>query len=146
MINLVGRNLKSLTEDQIGKGGNIKHLDASSNELYKGLEFKPLTNLVTLVIDENRFTILTDFPVFSALETFSANKNDFSDLSLFLDEGYDRFPKLKNLSLLKNPFNPFFEGEEKYFVYRDRILSNFKGLKTMDGCGVSIMKQQIKKK
>ena len=67
MIDLVGRNLKNLTEDQIGKGGNIKHLDASCNELSKGIEFKPLINLVTLVIDDNRFSVLTDFPTFKAL-------------------------------------------------------------------------------
>ena len=42
-------------------------------------------NLVTLVIDDNMFSVLTDFPIFKQLETFSANKNNFADLTLFLD-------------------------------------------------------------
>jgi hypothetical protein len=67
-----------------------------------------LTNLVTLIIDDNKFNVLTDFPVFKMLETFSANKNNFADLGLFLVEGLDRFGCLKNLSVLKNPINPFF--------------------------------------
>jgi hypothetical protein len=56
------------------------------------------------------------------LETFSANKNNFGDLSQFLIDALDRFGMLKNLSLLKNPLNPFFEGEEKYNIYRDQVL------------------------
>ena len=60
---------------------------------------------------------------------------------MFLEEAYDRFGNLKNLSMLKNPFNPFFEGEEKYMIYRDRILDKFPKLQTMDGCAVSIMKK-----
>lgn len=67
-----------------------------------------MTNLVTLIIDDNKFNVLTDFPVFKMLETFSANKNNFADLGLFLVEGLDRFGCLKNLSVLKNPINPFF--------------------------------------
>jgi len=59
------------------------------------------------------------------LQTFSANKNDFSDLDLFLVEAMDRFGNLRNLSLLKNPLNPFFEGEQKYAIYRDKILYKF---------------------
>lgn len=141
MLNLVGKGLKQIKEEHVGKGPNIKHLDVSCNELSKGIDFHPLVNLVTLIIDENRFSSLSDFPVFTLLETFSANKNDFADLTIFLDEGYDRFRGLKNLSMLKNPLNPFFEGEEKYSIYRDRVLQNFPKLQTMDGCAVSIMKK-----
>lgn len=61
-----------------------------------------------MVIDDNKFTALTDFPVFKYLETFSANKNNFTDLTVFLTDALDKFGQLKNLSVLKNPFNPFF--------------------------------------
>lgn len=110
MINLVGRNLESLSEKDLGTGVNVKHLDVSSNRLHRGIEFKTCTNLLTLVIDDNAFSVLTDFPILKHLETFSANKNDFSDLEGFMVEANDKFGALKNLSLLKNPFNPFFEG------------------------------------
>lgn len=73
-----------------------------------GAEFIPFVNLVTLVVDDNHFSSLREFPVLKMLETFSANKNNFSDLVLFLDESIDRFGNMRNLSLLKNPLNPFF--------------------------------------
>jgi hypothetical protein len=57
------------------------------------------------------FQSLADFPVLKHLETFSANKNNFSDLPQFLEESFDKFGNMRNLSLLKNPLNPFFEGE-----------------------------------
>lgn len=110
MINLIDRNLKTLTDKQIGNGINIKHIDLSCNQLCRGIDIKPLVNLVTLVIDDNQFTTLTDFPILTYLQTFSANKNNFTDLTVFLGEALDKFGQLKNLSTLKNPFNPFFEG------------------------------------
>lgn len=122
MLNLVDRNLKQITQNEIGNGINIKHIDVSCNQLTRGIELKSLVNLVTLVIDDNKFYVLTDFPVFSYLETFSANKNNFSDLSMFLSEAFNKFGRLKNLSTLKNPINPFFEGEEKYNIFRDQVL------------------------
>jgi len=62
------------------------------------------------VIDDNLFNSLNNFPVLKQMETFSANKNNFSDLTMFLEDAFDKFGNLRNLSLLKNPFNPFFEG------------------------------------
>lgn len=64
MLNLVDRNLKQITQNEIGNGVNIKHIDVSCNQLTKGIELKSLVNLVTLVIDDNKFYVLTDFPVF----------------------------------------------------------------------------------
>lgn len=86
MINLVGKNLKRLTEDEIGNGINIKHIDVSCNQLSSGIEFRSLSNLLTLVIDENNFNTLSDFPVLNFLKTLSANKNNFTDLTLFLGD------------------------------------------------------------
>lgn len=60
-----------------------------------------------------------------------------------MEDAFDRFGDLKNLSLLKNPLNPFFEGEEKYAVYRDRILECFPRLKTLDGCPVELIKKEL---
>ena len=110
MLNLVGKGFKHLSEEDLKNSQSIMHLNVSNNELDRGVEFKPLLNLVTLIIDDNMFSVLTDFPIFKQLETFSANKNNFADLTLFLDEALDRFGNLKNISLLKTPFNPFFEG------------------------------------
>jgi hypothetical protein len=64
-------------------------------------------------------------------------------LSQFLNDATDKFGMLKNLSLLKNPLNPFFEGEEKYNIYRDQILIRLENLKTLDGCAVKLIKKKI---
>lgn len=108
MLTLVGRELKNLKEKDIANATDIEHLDVSSNSLSSGVEFRPFNSLVTLIIDDNNFSSLSEFPSFKTLQTFSANKNNFSDLNLFLIEALDRFGLLKNLSLLKNPLNPFF--------------------------------------
>ena len=81
MLNLVGRELKQLKEKDISNAAEVEHLDVSSNSLSNGVEFRPFSCLVTLVIDDNNFSSLTHFPSFKRLETFSANKNNFSDLS-----------------------------------------------------------------
>lgn len=44
---------------------------------------------------------------------------------------------------MKNPLNPFFEGEEKYNIYRDQVLARLYNLKTLDGCGVKYIKKQM---
>lgn len=111
-----------------------------------GAEFAPFTSLITLVIDDNHFSSLKGFPVLKNLETFSANKNNFSDLTLFLEESYDKFGNVRNLSLLKNPLNPFFEGEHKYNIYRDQILAKFPNLKTLDGITMKVMKLTMNEK
>lgn len=47
------------------------------------------------------------------------------------------------MSLLKNPLNPFFEGEEKYNIYKDQVLLKLEHLKTLDGCAVKIIKKKM---
>ena len=60
-----------------------------------------------------------------------------------MEEAGTSFGMVKNLSLLKNPLNPFFEGEEKYNIYRDQVLLRLENLKTLDGCAVKIMKKKM---
>ena len=67
MLNLVGKGLKHLKEEDLTNNKNIQHINVSNNELDQGIEFKPLINLVTLVIDDNMFSVLTDFPIFKQL-------------------------------------------------------------------------------
>lgn len=110
MLSLVDKDLKSIKEKDKENAKNIQHLDISFNQLSDGSEFNPFINLITLVIDDNAFSSLKGFPILKYLETFSANKNNFSDLGSFLEDTGDRFANIRNLSLLKNPLNPFFEG------------------------------------
>ncbi len=143
MLTLVGLNLRSLKDRDVGIGSNVLHLDLSGNCLSDGAELAMFPNLRTLVIDSNQFEDIGTLPVFKYLETFSANKNELGNLDQFLDDAYDRFGDLKNLSLLKNPLNPYFESEQKYAVYRDRILERFPRLKSLDGCAVELIKKDL---
>ena len=83
-------------------------MDLTCNKLDDAEELASFVNLKTLIVDDNRFQTLDSFPVFNHLETFSANKNDFYDLQEFIEGSATKFRNLKNLSLLKNPLNPFF--------------------------------------
>lgn len=83
MICLAGKGLSQL-DSTTSEPSSVKHLDVSINKLQKGVEFRPFVNLMTLIIDENQFKSLNDFPAFRDLETFSANKNLFADLNEFL--------------------------------------------------------------
>ena len=58
MLNLIGKELKHLKEKDIGDAQDIEHLDVSFNQLSNGVEFRPFTRLITLVIDDNMFTSL----------------------------------------------------------------------------------------
>jgi hypothetical protein len=146
MLSLVDKDLKNIQEKDKVNASRIQHIDISFNQLSEGAEFNPFVNLVTLIIDDNAFSSLKGFPVLKMLETFSANKNNFSDLAHFLDESIDRFGNVRNLSLLKNPLNPFFEGEQKYSIYQGHILAKFPNLKTLDGVTVKIMRHTMNEK
>ena len=56
-----------MKEEDFGDSKKIKHINVSNNLLETGLHFKPLINLVTLVVDDNMITVLTDFPLFKQL-------------------------------------------------------------------------------
>ncbi len=143
MLTLVGQNLQTFKNKDVGTGANVLHLDLTCNCFTSGKELSVFPNLRTLVLDDNQLEDLSDFPVLKHLETFSANKNNLCNLDQFLDDAFDRFGKLKNLSLLKNPLNPYFEDEHKYSVYRDKVLDRFPNLKTLDGCAVEIIMKDV---
>ena len=147
MLEFVGKGLSSLKSEKasIASPEKILYLDLTMNKLEEAKEFSMFPNLRTVVIDDNRFQSLESWPSFPHLETFSANKNDFYDLGDFLEAAKKKFPQLKNLSLLKNPLNPFFEGDKKYGEYRDIVLEALPGIRTLDGVVVTVLKKRKSK-
>jgi Leucine-rich repeat (LRR) protein len=137
-LSLAGKNLKSLNEEFIENRTEIEHLDLSLNRLKFGRYMTKFPNLKTLIIDGNRYSTLEDFPELKSLVTFSAMKNNFVDLEIFLEQCKLRFPNLQNLSLLKNPCCPFFEGEDKYHNYRVTIVRKYPKLLSLDGMKVDL--------
>lgn len=124
MLDLVGRGLTSLKSEKpnIQSPEKILHLDLTFNKLEEIPELSIFPNLRTLILDDNRIQSLDTFPKLQHLETLSINKNDLCDLTELLEVAASKFPSLKNISLLKNPLNPFFEGEQPYKLYQDKIL------------------------
>jgi len=148
MLILACKNLKTLEHEVISNPESIHTIDLTANRLKVGTEFKIFPNLVNLVIDNNEFAFLDDFPTLSSLETFSANKNHFTSLSTFLGFAKKKFPKLKHLSLVNNPICPYFEGGKAYESYKSSVLSTFPELETLDGgyVGKQGMKLNIESK
>ncbi len=144
MIVLACKKLKSITEQPIENPEKIHTLDLTANNLKQGGELRKFPNLVTLILDNNNFYFLEEFPILSKLETFSANKNQFSNLSYFLELAVKKFPKIKNLSLVGNPCCPFFEGGSEYEKYKEAVLSSFPALENLDG--IYIKKKGMKVK
>lgn len=55
------------------------------NFLKSGSEMQPFaSSLKTLIIDNNYFFQLDDFPVMPNLQTLSANKNNFNNLEMYV--------------------------------------------------------------
>ncbi|CAD8054668.1 unnamed protein product [Paramecium sonneborni] len=136
MLILAGKKLKDLNEFTQTQNNEIKHLDVSSNLLKSGKEFVSFPNLETLIIDNNYYFNLNDFPQLPKLVTLSANKNNFNNLEILIDECKLKFPKLTHLSLIKNPICPMFNGEEEYQTYRTTLIKQIRSLKNVDGVAV----------
>jgi hypothetical protein len=52
------------------------------------------------------------------------------------------FPNIKNISLLKNPCNPFFESEEAYEDYKRKVVERFPGLISLDGMALELLRKK----
>ncbi|CAD8059136.1 unnamed protein product [Paramecium sonneborni] len=139
MLILAGMKLKDLSEQAQDPQPNVKHLDVSSNLLKSGKEFIMfIPNLETLIIDNNYFFRLDDFPILPNLITLSANKNNFNNFDMFIQQCKEKFPKLTHLSLIKNPICPMFtQGEEEYIQYRIKLIKELPQLKNLDGTPVN---------
>ena len=135
---LEGKKLYSISDYEIKNPENVEHLDVSNNFLKFGKDFFKFKNLKTLIIDRNSFSSISDFPKITTLKTLSANSNNFLVLEPLAVDLSQKFPNLCHLSFLKNPLNPFFEGDErKYKDYRRCLLDVLPNLKNIDGVEVN---------
>ncbi len=151
-LSLADRDLTDLSDPIIEKelqrlkkqSSEILHLDLSNNSLKFGDELKPFPNLKTLILDNNYFYSLEEFPKINSLETFSANKNQFSNLNIFLELFSKKFPNALHISLLKNPLCPFFDREEDYEKYREKVVAKLPKIVNIDGVDVKRIKEEKK--
>lgn len=136
LMNLVleGKSLQTLQTLDLKSPEKVIHLDVSNNFLCIGQDFLPFKNIKTLIIDNNSFGSLSDFPSIPTLVTFSANKNQFKDLLEFCTILPEKFPNLKHISLVKNIICPLLSADEtEYAKYRKCLLISLPGLINIDG-------------
>ena len=78
-------------------------------------------NAETLILDHNKITCNTSFPLLPCLKMLSLNANKISNLSVFVRNLSASLPSLRYLSLMKNDAAPsYFNGGslEQYQDYR----------------------------
>jgi len=140
-LSLVGLDLVSIpAEVGVKYGATIKNLDLSYNAIIKLDNLENFTQLVSLVVDNNRLESAQSFPLFEKLKTLSVNNNNIIDLKLFIDSVKDKFPNLTYLSLIKNPACPneiTGRDSDDYQRYRYYVLYRMKGLRFLDSTPVS---------
>lgn len=133
-LNLSNKNLSSSHE--LGAFPKaVSFIDLSNNSISDAAFLQRLTNLAILNLDYNLFESFSSFPVLERLDTLSINSNNLVELP-----DSSKFPKLQNLSLMKNPCCPFLRHsstENEVKTYRLRVISNFPTLSCLDGSFVT---------
>ena len=107
--------LKNAAEN---KASSIVEVDLSFNQIDNVEALDVFPSLKLLILDHNNLTSLASFPTLPKLETLSLSYNGIRGLDTFLVHLSQKFPALKHLNVMKNPFNPMFESEEKYSEFR----------------------------
>lgn len=80
-----------------------------------------MSGLTSLVLDSNEVTSHSVFPSIPNLQILWLNKNNISNLSMFMENVGVLFPRLRQLSMMNNPAAPsYFNGGSKqdYLDYR----------------------------
>lgn len=99
----------------------IQKIDLTETGM-KDLSFlTSLSNLDTLVLDKNEFKSIDVCPSVTSLQTLWFNNNKISNLPEFLDQVNAKFPKLRFLSLMRNPCCPGYLDLEDPDVEANRL-------------------------
>jgi len=121
-------------------GKDTKELSITFCQLRFVSNLEEFTNLTSLILDNNE--IADDYNIFPKipnLETLWINCNNLSYLESFLAKIQGKYPKVKYLSLLKNPCctNYFVgKGSDDYKKYRATVLLYLPTLKFLDSSPV----------
>mmetsp|Transcript_8425 Transcript_8425/g.12452 ORF Transcript_8425/g.12452 Transcript_8425/m.12452 type:complete len:237 (-) Transcript_8425:45-755(-) len=137
-----GKQLEKIPADMYKKTGTqIETIDLTFNNISTLEGLNRYSNLKELVLDNNQIESIEalDPTELGQLETLWLNNNKISKLENLLTH-LSKFPKLRYLSLLKNPVAPNeFSGgsREDYINFRLYVLYRLKNLKFLDSRQVS---------
>eukprot|EP01080_Neovahlkampfia_damariscottae_P008255 gene8255-79_t len=115
-------------------GTQIESLDFSYNQIKKIEHLNNFSKLRSLVMDNNEIEELPKDLELENLETLWLNSNHISDIDALI-KALKTFPKLKQVSLLKNPCCPNeFTGNDSddYKMYRLYVLHHLQNLLYLD--------------
>lgn len=84
----------------------IKRLDFTECRLRQFKNLKYFSSLEVLILDKNELENLDTCPSIPSLHTLWCNNNKISDLETFIGEIGIKFPRIKYLSMMRNPACP----------------------------------------
>eukprot|EP00904_Undaria_pinnatifida_P005894 jgi/Undpi1/2434/HiC_scaffold_13.g05815.m1 len=127
----------ALAEGRFVTSLNLTECDLTS---FANLQCFPL--LQTLVLDKNNLEDIKGCPAIPTLTTLWFNNNRVANLPAFLDQVFERFPKLTDLSMMRNPACPGLmdiqrPDMEACRMYRTYVVFRAQTLVTVDGVHVT---------
>eukprot|EP00047_Mylnosiga_fluctuans_P003278 m.228349 g.228349 ORF g.228349 m.228349 type:complete len:175 (+) comp11731_c0_seq1:69-593(+) len=139
-LSLAYRGISEFPPALVRYAESIRDLDISHNEFTDLKSLAPITQLVSLVVDNNHINSHVKFPYLPNLRILYINHNDISNLSVFIERCAASFPDLVQLSMMNNEAAPsYFNGGnvQQYIDYRLFVISHFPKLATLDDTTVS---------
>jgi len=125
-------------------GKNTKELAIRECKLSKVSNLNKFTELTSLVLDNNRIGDENEFHTIETLENLWLNNNNICYLDRFLNGIEGKYPRLKYLSLLKNPCCPNYfvgKGSNDYNKYRATVIGSIPTLKFLDASPVTVQER-----
>ncbi|CAM9181900.1 unnamed protein product [Ascophyllum nodosum] len=142
-LSLAYRPFRKIPESlALAEGRFVHTLNLTECELqsFSYLQCFPL--LQTLVLDKNDLEDIKECPTIPTLTTLWINNNKVADLPEFLNQVLDRFPRLTDLSMMRNPACPGLmdiqrPDMEACRLYRTYVVFRAPQLVTVDGTDVT---------
>ncbi|XP_028297648.1 uncharacterized protein LOC114459656 isoform X2 [Gouania willdenowi] len=120
----------------LAQSASLEVLDLSYNLLHQSPALLgKLEKLSTLILDSNNFTSHVKFPFMPSITTVYINKNNISNLPVFVEEVRQKFPRIRILSMMNNKAAPsYFNGGTltQYVDYRLYVISQIPRLEILD--------------
>eukprot|EP01095_Lingulamoeba_sp_RSL-Kostka_P001893 TRINITY_DN12699_c0_g1_i1.p1 TRINITY_DN12699_c0_g1~~TRINITY_DN12699_c0_g1_i1.p1 ORF type:complete len:356 (-),score=134.38 TRINITY_DN12699_c0_g1_i1:50-1117(-) len=145
-LSLAYKNLNEIHPRIHERYGNITDLDLSNNRFKDGSSLRGFKKIEILVLDNNLIDSHSKFPRMETVHTFWVNRNNITNLSVFLDIVVDSFPNLKYLSMLNNDACPnYFNGGtlKQYNDYRYYVISRLRNLSQLDSTPITSEERKI---
>ncbi|CAI7997408.1 Leucine-rich melanocyte differentiation-associated protein [Geodia barretti] len=138
-LSLAYRELTEIPREVSAGLASVEILDLSHNNISDLRCLSGLDRLTTLNLDSNRLDSHAKFPSLLNLRVLWVNRNDVTNLSLFVENLAVSCPRLSHLSMMNNAAAPsYFNGgsRQEYYDYRHYVISHWPHLGYLDDTAV----------